>query len=367
MLDRINKRIEVEESTSLRQVLEGATSDIGRDRDEAYSCSAETLLRTGALPGVAKEKEKALEKTKAARLLAYMNLDAITVSQTKGWRVRAAYRLVSYMARITGDLTGPDLLSSILTEEACTIPFKPRSHNPVYGTVAVRMLVDATTSTPYTYTIKGEHYPAGWLYLPPPIPNGREEIPPLYDEVLCLWCEAYEMLAYQIQIEDGTQEEPHSGIYGTVGLFNPKSARFLWPTRQELLLYEQELMLMVFDYLNKFSSHKTELWVMEILGYSRPEAVVLVKTALRFGSAVYNDDYNNTRVRELKMLEQIADDAGVGQDPRAQLAARKQLQLVTQLVKNSDMDAQEGFRELAQKALAHEGENKLLDYNEDSP
>ena len=53
MLDRIDKRIELDESTSLRDALEG----ISQDRDESYSCSSETLLRTGALPGLASQKK----------------------------------------------------------------------------------------------------------------------------------------------------------------------------------------------------------------------------------------------------------------------------------------------------------------------
>jgi hypothetical protein len=322
-----------EESLTLHDVV-SENCDVVRSED--YSSSPEDILHSGALPGSARKRQSYLDTTKNARLSAYMSIGSVTVAQTKGWRIRAAYRLVCYMSRIIGDMQGVATLESILRDTTYRLdpsitPFETSLPNPIYGTSYIRKLVD---SIPFTY------------------------LPPKDNESLDVWCEAYEELSSFLRIDQGTKDEPASGIYGTVGLFRPNSARFLWPTRDDLLLYEQELMLLVFDLLCSGSAQRAEERVSELFGYSRPEAVMLVKAALRYGTAVYKDDFDLGKIRELKSLEIIADTAGLGEDPRAQLAARKQMHLVQGLTRNDLTEDMDNFKELAEKALSYKGEEE---------
>jgi hypothetical protein len=242
------------------------------------------------------------------------------------------------------------------------------------------------------YTMDDHHstFGAGMTYLPPPIPDSAwphqssrtlpmirrscvepHQYDPEQDELLNLWLEAYDFVASQLRMSDGSELEPESGVFGTVGMFNARSARLLWPSRDELLLYEQCLMLELFDALcggardmegNPIgnSGQAVEQHVMRSLGYSRAEAVMLTKTALRYGSKIYEQDFDMNKVRELKALEIIADTAGAGDDVRAQLMARKQLQMVTGLTNREESDMMDAFRDQGIKAL-EDDDDEVID------
>lgn len=365
-----------------RRALESGTllselhKNLPQARSEAFSSSAEDILRSGALTGSAKQKAAIALKTKARRIAAHMTLDSKTVAQTRGWRIRAAYRMVVYMARITGDLYGPMTLSQLFSgtakKDPSQYPFLPRKMNgAMYGMKYIEDVIVTMQGVDSVYSFDaGEVYGAGMTFLPPPVPDaawpGQDSrtIPlfrsscmepsnynPEHDELLNLWLDAYDHLAAQLRISDGSEEEPEAGIFGTVGMFSANAARFLWPTRDELLLYEQELLLCIFDKLCRNSTQKAENDLVTELGYGRPEAVMACKTAARYGTAVYQEDFDMHKVKELKALEIISDTAGAGDDPRAQIAARKQLHLVSGLTKNEDRGSLEAFRELGAKAL----------------
>lgn len=315
-----------------------------------------------------------------------MSLDSVTVSQTRGWRIRAAYRMVCYMARICGGLQGPMTLSDLLHDkwgtDPSSDPFPVPSRTDVYGTDLIIQTLQNLNNCNDTYTFdtsKRYMMDVGMTYLPPHIPDhyynqaDARTIPyirssepdgydPEIDEPLTIWLDAYDRLAGMLRIHEGTLTEPQSGIFGTVGMFKNNSARLLWPTRDELLLYEQELMLNIFDRLcggtkdmdgDRINSsvQAVEQSLIKELGYSRVEAVMLTKTALRYGTKVYEEDIDIAKVRELKSLEILSDRAGEGDDPRAQIAARKQIQLVAGLTKDTSGSEAESFRELASKAL----------------
>ena len=119
-------------------------------------------------------------------------------------------------------------------------------------------------------------------------------------------------------------------------------------------------MLTIFDALCDGSGQMVEATVMEKLGYSRPEAVMLVKTALRYGTAVYQEDFDMNKIRELKSLEVLADVSKESGDVRAVIAAKKQLQLVCGLTATDTGQEQDDFRALATEALEYD-EPKQLD------
>jgi hypothetical protein len=174
-----------------------------------------------------------------------------------------------------------------------------------------------------------------------------------------------------LRITDGSEQEPESGVLGSIGLFDEASARFVWPTRDDLLQYEEEMLLTLFEFLTMgtpeegegntlgSSVQAVESWVRQYLGYGRSEAVLLVQTALLYGEGAYGTSVEGGKVRELKMLEAIADVSKIGSDPRAMIAARKQIQLVKGLTKNDTEDSMDTFRDLASKALETE-EDKIL-------
>ncbi len=371
--EEIRMRRELEKNTTL---LDAPDTNLPEIRHNIFSSSSEDILRSGALSGKTTQRRAQDKKTRAKKIEAYMSLNRTTIEQTKGWRIRAAYRMVCYMGRITGELTGPMTLSQILQNkyrpDPSTHPFIPKTNGQVYGTEYIKDRINKMEALTASYTLDKESgtIPSGMTYLPPPVPDcgwkrstpetmptirkGMQEpdnYDPEEDKLLGLWLDAYEYLSGMLRLPDGSEEEPEAGPYGTIGMFSPRSARFLWPVRDELLIYEGELMLEIFDQLCESSAQVVEQEIVRTLGYGRAEAVMLAKTALRYGTQVYQDDFDMNKIKELKSLEIISDTAKIGDDPRAQLAARKQLQLVSGLTKNDTSDAMEVFRDLANRAL----------------
>jgi hypothetical protein len=136
--DLIEDRRREEEVTTLADVGNVRRSQI---RSEALSCSAEDLLRSGSMAGSASAKAAQLDATKLRRIEAYMSLDHKTVAQTRGWRIRAAYRMVCYMARVCGGLQGPMMLAHLFHNDyrpdPALYPFEPPDSTDVFGTAFI--------------------------------------------------------------------------------------------------------------------------------------------------------------------------------------------------------------------------------------
>lgn len=328
----------LEDTLSLADVLRSGGSLPART--SGNSSSIRDLEGSGAFPSLdpksnqtssTHQRDALLEATSRGRLAAYMSMDRMSVARTHGYRTRAAYRMVSYMARICGHLQGPMTLAMLhesnILPDPFTIPFEPPACTAVYGASGILAIVNNSDR---------------FQYLPPD---------PQSDVSFGTWLDAYSMLADHLAIYEGTEEEPASGVFGTIGMFGEDSARYLWPVGDELLMYEQELMLRLFDNLCCFSVQEVEQQAMKELGYRRPEAVMICKTALRYGVGVYESDLDMAKIRELKSLEVISDTARRGDDPRAQIAARKQMHLIYGLTKDASSEQGEEFRLLAGKAL----------------
>lgn len=354
-------------------------------RHEEFSDSIQALLDSGALPSSRSKRGLRLTKARVRKIAAYMSLDHTSLSDTKGFRLRNAYRMIYYMAWTTGEISDPSPLGTLLQDRyrpcPSSTPFEAPEKSFMYGTQAIQKIFSKINSLDATYTLKpGITTPPGMTYLPPPPPDSawpkgttstlpylrQSEPPPSYDpegdELYGLWLDAYAHLAEMLNIAEGSETEPELGVYGTMGLFSAGTARFLWPTRDELLMYEMELMMHIFDQLTQGSRRGVEEKIREELGYSRPEALMLCKTALRYGDWLYGDDVASSKTRELISLEEISDIAKKGNDPRAQIAARKHIALLAGFVRTDKSSEQEEFRDLASRALSgDEEEDRLLE------
>lgn len=379
--DTIQGRKDLEAVTSLSN-LSGINLPIARH--EEFSDSIQALLDSGALPGSQNRRGARLQKARVRKIAAYMSLDHTSLADTKGFRLRNAYRMIYYMAWTTGELSDPTPLAVLLQSRyrpcPSATPFTPPDKTYMYGTGRISKLFEEMNSLTTSYTMEpGTTLSAGMTYLPPPPPDEawpkgtistlpylRQQDPPAgynpdTDALFGLWLDAYAHLADLLNIAEGSETEPELGVYGTMGMFSANTARFLWPTRDEILMYETELMMYVFDELIQSSRRLTEEKIQKELGYSRPEAMMLCKTALRYGDLLYGDDVSQGKTRELISMEEISEKARAGDDPRAQIAARKHIALLAGYVRADKNSESEEFRDLATKALTGDDEPDLLE------
>ncbi len=385
--DRMYERI-LEKSLLENMGLDEALGELdaefgGRMPDDALPASVASQLDTGIFPPATQAEIEYLQlEGKAAgrgealrRMLATKSL---VLADTKGYRTRTAYRLVRQMARVRGLLEGFEMLQSVLNLSPdgtlvtlWNMPVPLVDSGFITGNRGVRAVLSKIDqgNEGYTFlTASGYETFAGSTTLPPPIPDRfysqrnpsvvwRERlsrrVPEGYavreDRPLVLFCEAMAMLSEQLGIHRGSPQEPWAGEYGMAGLLNPHTARMAWPTRDELVMFEEEFLLKVFDKACAVSIRSTEVWLQQFFGLSRLEAMDIAKTAIAVGSMLYNEGTEEMRSLELKRLDSLEDKCDMASDPRAQIAAKRLRLQALGLTRTEESD---GLRDMRDAALA---------------
>lgn len=355
----------------------------GMLQDNALPSTPRQEINTGLLPPVDESMLifEEVQNSEAKGLQKYrklLDMGSLTLADTKGYRIRTAYRLIRQMARIRGLLEGWTWIQSALdfavTPEgvsAWSVPMRLKQSMYLTGFRGIRNVLNRMDGAREIYTVntpQGMRGYKGITTLPPPLPDSAYPVKapaelwawrlsgaapdtyvPQNDKQLCLYCEAMALLSHQMSIDEGSPEEPWAGIYGKAGLFNPGTARLAWPTRDELVLYEEELLLHTFDMISTKSEIGTRKYLMQFFGFSRAEAVDIVKTAIAAGGMLYNETAEDQRSVILKRISSIADKASDSCDPRAELSAIK---LQAQLLGLTTSDENDSLSTLRDAALA---------------
>lgn len=335
-------------------------------------------LTTGILPPVSDSEERYLrvqdERRGKLKGVKVLEMASLTVADTKGYRIRTAYRLVRQSLRVKGILQGWELVAHVLPSEGhWTLPVSCAQGGYTTGLQGVRSLFEEmdTSSDGYTFnTNEGYRRFVGSTALPPPIPDScfpednptaiwswraSKNPPPDYhpsqDKNLCLYCEAMTVLSEQLCIAKGAPEEPWSGVYGLAGLLNPFAARMLWPSKDELLMFEEELILKLYDMLSHKSSQATEAYVRQFFGFSRFESVDIVRTTLAVGGQLYGVDPVSELPHVLRQLDVSSDDADFASDVRAKAAIIKLRSQLLGLTRDQESETMQALRTEAINAL----------------
>jgi len=345
-------------------------------RSELRPSSVTKMKSSGILPlSRATYQDKA--KLRANKSLGEkLQLSGMNYEETKGFRVRLAYRLIRFMARIRGEVPGFSRLTSCL-HSAWTTPqkFDPFVGYAV-GTRGIRSMLYTWSNSENTFTYhNGNRIKTvkGITYLPPQIPDsfyiadGAESIEEIWhmratqhvphnydpneDEALAYYCYSMEMLADRLSVHEGTTLEPDSGVLGLAGLLSPRTARITWPTVDELTMFEDELILYIYDeIIGSFGTMKIEKEIMERFGVERQEATDLYKMAQEVGSILYREDMEQARSTMIHRLGEIADHAKPF-DIRTSLKAMNDQAKLRGLTRTEETSEMEELRSFATKAV----------------
>tara|TARA_R110002167_G_scaffold55220_1_gene157063 strand:- start:3163 stop:4389 length:1227 start_codon:yes stop_codon:yes gene_type:complete len=353
----------------------GATQEAAYGRTELHPSTPMSMAESGILPLSSASYRDKVNKLTGKRLFEHLKLNRISLAETKGYRVRTAYRLIRYMARIRGDLPGFGMVSTSLKDN-WTIPevFNPAVGYAV-GTRGIRTLLNAWSLSPNTFTYSdGNAYRTvkGCTYLPPQIPDkfyieaGAADLndiwkmrvsrtvpagyDPMEDEALSYYCHSMEMLAEKLQAAEGTTDEPESGTYGLAGLLSPNTARIAWPTQDEIHMYEDDLCLHLYDlFIEHTSIQLTERTIQSNFGLTRMEAMDLTRMSSEFGANIYREDMEQSRIALINRVGRVADKAE-SFDIRVTLAAFKEQAKLRGLTRTQESSEMEELRNMATRA-----------------
>lgn len=384
------------ENMGLEEALGEFDSDVsGFLPDDALPASVAAQLDTGIFPPatLAEIEYLQLDGKAAGRkeaLRKMLESGSLTLSDTKGYRTRVAYRLVRQMARVRGLLEGFDMVQSTmnLAPDATLVPLW---NMPVplvdsgflTGNRGVRSVLAKIDEEGMEYTFNtavGYERFTGSTTLPPPVPDRfysqhnpsaiwkerlSRKVPAGYavkeDRPLILYCEAMTILAEQIGIPRGSAHEPWAGEFGLAGLLNPHTARLSWPTRDELVMYEEDFLLKVFDKACLVSIRATETWLQRFFGLSRLESIDITKTAIAVGGMLYNEGTEELRALEIKRLDSLEDKCDLASDPRAQIAVKRLRLQALGLMRNEESDSIRDMREAAIEGIAEAGKHREIE------
>ena len=395
MYDRIVQKSALE-GIGLEEALGELTPEqSGFLADDALPSTVASQLDTGIFPPatIAEIEYLQLDGKAAGRKEAMRKMletGSLTLADTKGYRTRTAYRLVRQMARVRGLLEGFDMVQSTLNLSPDStlvslwdMPVPLAETGFITGNRGVRSVLSKVDEDAAEYTFNtaiGYERFTGSTTLPPPIPDyfysqsnpsviWRErlsrKVPEGYevkeDRPLILYCEAMTLLAEQVGIPRGSSQEPWAGEYGLAGLLNPHTARLAWPTRDELVMYEEDFLLKVFDKACQVSVRSTETWLQRFFGLSRMEAIDITKTANAIGSVLYNEGTEEMRALEIKRLDSMEDKCDLASDPRAQIAVKRLRLQALGLTRNEESEGMKDMREAAIEGIAEAGKQAEIE------
>lgn len=387
MFPSILGREEISNTLSLEEALSSVLppSVTGLLANDAMPSTPRMEMSTGLLPPIEESQviHQRLQSTQAGSINKFRKIlesSTVTLADTKGYRIRTAYRLIRQMSRVRGFLHGWERLQLVLDSlqddnglSAWYTPMRMRDNGQSVGYRGVRSLLYEIDRSKERYTFNtpnGYRSYKGVTTLPPPLPDQLlpvkapddiwelriqgvvpEEYSPEMDKPLCLYCEAMTLLARQMGIEAGAPEEPWAGVYGLAGLLNPGAARLAWPTRDELIMYEEELLLHVFDILHQKSEIETQRYLTQFFGYTRFEAVDTVKMAFAAGGVLYSETAEEQKAVIMKRLDHIANKCSDACDPRAEFGVMKLKAQILGLTTQNEDESMSTLKDAAVRAL----------------
>ena len=301
--------------------------------------------------------------------------EGATLDDYIGYRIKAAWRIIREMCRMKGLAHPEDTLIDALEPhggniDPWTVP------EPWRRPVGLRMATISQLSIKYYTQVEAlsskfhykrhnleavegqpDHsvYP-GLALLPPEIPwhwweqdkkSKRQAVVENYDEhedlALVFYVKVVNQIAQELQIEQGSTDDGDQGRYGMKGLTEVETIRQAFPSRLQIVAYEELLIEETLQTMTKFGQSRARKILRDRHGFSRREIEGLCKIAKGYIRKQLESDIEEDRAFMVTRLEEFVLRARESLDLRAELAGLKQLTLVLGLSRSEVGDAMTDF------------------------
>lgn len=198
-------------------------------------------------------------------------------------------------------------------------------------------------------------YP-GLAILPPPIPwywweqdkyNQRKRVVENYDPhedlALVFYTKVINQLAEELQIYEGSVDDPDQGRFGMKGLTDVETIREAFPSRFQLEAYEELLVEEALQAMTQFGQTRARKILRDRHGLTRLEIEGLCKIAKAHIRKQMESDIEEDRAFMVTRLEEFIRRARDSLELRAELAGLKQLTIVLGLARSEMGDAMSDF------------------------
>lgn len=330
----------------------------------------------------------------------------LTLEDLAPYRVRAAWRLVREMARARGAIS-PDMtlaemedsaVDPIVEEEnnstgvaliydAWTVPDQyniekqyaqkkngsamvdfqyARTHRAIEAAEAKLKNKDAYRPFRWAFDkAKDEWVPqhyAGLPLLPPPVPlpwiDRKADRPkqdydpsnPEHDPALHAYIQILEAVCQSLYIDLGTENDQNAGKYGMAGLTDPYVIRVAFPSKTQIMMFENLLIQEAFTLLVKQGKAEAIERLKQIYGLQPIEALQLIRIASAKAGELMSGDLEEERAIMTLRFEEVIKHSRVALDPRAEIQALKAISVIKGLAQVSPQDAISDFINVVRSA-----------------
>lgn len=299
-------------------------------------------------------------------------------------RIRVAWRIVRELGRIKG-LVGAEepLCEALKPNPLCIDPWQcpvapwvqPRSPNSQQpGFNLLKTILDAEEIAEdlqyHRFDFEANSwkpYP-GLALLPPPVPirwwDDQCEIRPDYDagedKALLLYVRAVELVTRALYVEQGSDTDPDQGRYGLTGLLDIETVRLAFPTRLQILTWEELITEEAMDLLIDTSVQRTRKLLKQRYGLQAHEITTVLRLAIRLAQLQTSADPEENRSVMVMRLEDYVRRARESIDMRSEMNGLKQMSIVQGLGSEDKQDLFSGMIE-AVRNVASERRSQMME------
>lgn len=280
------------------------------------------------------------------------------------YRIRTAWRIVREFARVSGMIGNDERLSEIpRTEEdpwteggTCPVPDTKDGHTDRMWRL-VEMFIG----------------PTGLPLMPPAVPtNWRDERGVLseynprnidHDPRLHDYVRAVTYVSRYLLLEDGPAHDPAQGKYGILGMTDPYLVRLLFPSKLQILTWEEHLIDETLEKLLDEGIRATRRSLKDVYALRSHEVETVMRLVMRqTQKRISEGNADQERALMTMRLETLAQSAKSKGEQRIELGALKQLAIVLGINKMDPEDIVQEFIQMAQKRTS---ERRIKVLNED--
>lgn len=302
-----------------------------------------------------------------------------TLADTLPQRVRVAWRITRELARIMGLVSEEETLTEGLVTQAdgmdpwthpafLKYPLPGRPNRNALALEVITLLEEATTlgdlhSSAQFPMAKEEELArrgsGGLALVPPEVPYRWRDPDTLavvssyeeyHDPLLQGWCRVLEAVGRTLHIGRGTETSPELGRLGMAWLIDPETARLAWPSRMQILYWEEVMTQMTLDFLVSKGITKTRRnFLQEEHGLTHGEATTMIKLAMALSRDQVGMDVEEQRALMILRLEDYVARSQKALELNFELRGLKQLAIVQGLGKTDPEDVMTAFANMAQR------------------
>lgn len=309
-----------------------------------------------------------------------------TLNDLLPYRIRVAWRFVREFGRIKGLFSHDEpLIEALAPRQDCpdpwTIPvlYEPPD-NPllIFGGSQIREIL--------TTVEKAQGFGAEYLYnrydfeqdkwvphpglamLPPPVPmrwwdtdcETKEDYTVEQDVLLQQYVQAVSLVTERLYVEQGSTEDMDQGRYGLVGLLEPELIRMAFPTRLQILAWEELLTEQTLTLVIDKGHHRARQSLKHQYGLHDREVSLLLKLSVKLSQSIVSNDTEESRSIMVVRLEEYIRRSRESLDVRAELGGLKQLALVQGLTNDQTENVWNGMVD-AVRRISDERPSSRLD------